>query len=174
MKFKSFAFFLLFVSISFAQTEVKSKFLKLKYKTPPGWTAHEFGDNKSWDGTGNYLCHCAGVLFTKESNIGKMNVLVYPTTVSGLDSSYRDGMADMKFIDVQKRERIKNKYFSFDMKHSYLGEKISGKKKYDAIRYQTKSEKHYYIIYSWRETTEPMNPDTEKALFEMINSIEPY
>ncbi|MGZ4099189.1 MAG: hypothetical protein ACXVNM_09945, partial [Bacteroidia bacterium] len=63
-----------------AQENIKLKALKLRYTVVPNWSAEEFGGKNSWDESGNSLCHCSGVLFTKPNAGGKMNVLVYPST----------------------------------------------------------------------------------------------
>ena len=55
-------------SIISAQETVKSKPLKLKYTPPSGWVAEEFGSKLNWEETGNALCKCSGVKFTKQHN----------------------------------------------------------------------------------------------------------
>lgn len=168
---KLFTFlFISSLTLANAQT-VKSKALKLKYTPPAGWNAEEFGGATSWEEKGNALCYCSGVLFSKSHKEGKMKVLVYPSTVSGLDSTKRNQVGTLKFEDVEKYEKTRNKNFSFEKKRSNFSDK--GTKSYDVIRYFAKVEDHFYIIYAWQENTGLMSPQTEKELFEMVNAIEP-
>ena len=164
--------FLFISSLTFANAQtVKSKALKLKYTPPAGWNTEEFGGATSWEEKGNALCYCSGVLFSKSHKEGKMKVLVYPSTVSGLDSTKRNQVGTLKFEDVEKYEKTRNKNFSFEKKRSNFSDK--GTKSYDVIRYFAKVEDHFYIIYAWQENTGLMSPQTEKELFEMVNAIEP-
>ncbi|MBA2611577.1 MAG: hypothetical protein H0U95_06375 [Bacteroidetes bacterium] len=160
-------------AISTAQT-IKSKSLKLKYTAPAGWIAEEFGDALDWEKSGNALCKCSGVKFSKQHKDGKMNVLVYPSTQSGLDSTKRNFVGSLVFTDVQKYDKTKNKAFSFERKKSnFVDARKSNEKSFDVIRYQTKVDDHFYIIYTWQENKQLMSPQTEKELFEMVNAIEP-
>jgi len=164
---------LVITTVSMAQT-IKSKPLKLKYTLPAGWIAEEFGDALDWEKTGNALCKCSGVKFSKQHKDGKMNVLVYPSSQSGLDSTKRNFVGPLVFTDVQKYDKTKNKFFSFERKKSNFADaKKNNEKSFDVIRYQTKVEDHFYIIYAWQENKQLMSPQTEKELFEMINAIEP-
>jgi len=155
-----------------AQT-VKSKELKLKYTAPEGWNPSEFGGKTSWDEAGNNLCKCSGVMFTKQHKDGKLIVLVYPSTISGLDSLKHDMAGNLKFVDVEKFDKTKNKNFSFEKKKSYFSDIKTNKKSYEAIKYKAKVEDHYYLIYTWQESMNMMSPNTEKNLFEVVNALEP-
>jgi hypothetical protein len=44
---------------------------------------------------------------------------------------------------------------------------------YEAIKYKTKIDDHYYIIYTWQENSGMMSPDIEKELFQVVNALEP-
>jgi hypothetical protein len=160
-------------SITSAQETVKSKPLKLKYTPPAGWVAEEFGSKLNWEETGNALCKCSGVKFTKQHKDGKLNVMVYPSTQSGLDSTKRNFVGALRFENVEKYDKTKNKFFSFERKKSNFTESKTNKKSFDVIRYLAKVENHFYIIYSWQENVSLMSPQIEKELFEMINAIEP-
>ena len=174
MKKAIYTLSLLFIScgIQLAQT-VKSKTLKLKYTPPAGWNAAEFGGLTSWEESSNQFCKCSGVHFFRTHKDGKMNVIVYPSTQSGLDSLKRNFVGALHFEDVQKYDKTKNKNFSFERKRSNFTDSKTKAKSFDAIRYIAKVEDHFYIIYSWQENTSLMSPQIEKELFEMINSIEP-
>ncbi|MFO0355325.1 MAG: hypothetical protein ACK50A_00110 [Sphingobacteriaceae bacterium] len=155
-----------------AQT-VKSKALKLKYTTPAGWAVSEAGGKDSWDQSGNDLCPCSSLHFTKDNKDGKLNVLVYPTTVNGLDSAKRNMVGKQKFVDVEKYDKTRNKNFSFEKRRSNFTHIKTNAKSYEVIRYKAKVDDHYYLIYTWQENMRMMSPDTEKELFEVINSLEP-
>jgi hypothetical protein len=166
----------LFLSIisffSIAQT-VKSKPLKLKYSTPNGWSAQEFGGKLSWDENGGELCKCSGVIFSKSHPNGKLNVLVYPSSASGLDSSKRNYVGMLRWENVEKYEKTTNKSFSFEKRRSNFTDTKGSKKLYDVIRYKAKIDDHFYIIYAWQENMGLLNPTVEKELTEMVNAIEP-
>ena len=170
---KTLALFLFFgvCFITSAQT-TKSKNLQLKYTLPGGWSANEFGGKSPWEEAGNHLCHCSGVLFTKSHKDGKMNVLVYPSTRAGLDSNKRNLVGPLRFEDVQKYDKTKNKNFSFERKKSNFTWP-SNEKAYEVFRYFAKVEDHFYIIYAWQENMQALNSTNEKEIYEMINVIEP-
>lgn len=170
---KKLILFCLMIAAMGANAQTKSKALKLKYTAPEGWNAVEFGGTQSWDESGNALCKCSGLQFTKQNKDGKLNVVVYPSTVSGLDSSKREMVGSMKFMDVEKYEKTKNKFFSFEKKRSTFHDIRDNKKMYEVIKYKTKIEDHFYIIYTWQENMGMMSPDTEKALFLVVNALEP-
>jgi hypothetical protein len=160
-------------SVTIAQETIKSKPLKLKYTPPSGWVAEEFGAKLNWEEAGNALCKCSGVKFTKQHKDGKMNVIIYPSTQSGLDSTKRNFVGALRFENVEKYDKTKNKFFSFERKKSNFTDTKTNKKSFDVIHYYAKIEDHFYIIYSWQENTSLMSPQIEKELFEMINAIEP-
>ncbi|MBK9283512.1 MAG: hypothetical protein IPM51_04245 [Sphingobacteriaceae bacterium] len=155
-----------------AQT-VKSKNLQLKYTPPAGWNAKEFGGATPWEDAGNEMCKCGGVYFFRTHGDGKMNVVVYASTQSGLDSTKRNFVGSLHFEDVQKWDRTKNKAFSFERKKSNFTDSKTKAKSYDVIRYQTKVDNHFYIIYTWQENMQALNSTNEKLLYEMVNAIEP-
>lgn len=152
---------------------VKSKLLKLKYTAPEGWNVEEFGGKTSWDESGNNLCKCSGLYFFKQHKDGKLNVLIYPSSVFGLDSAKRNMAGNLKFVDVEKYDKTKNKNFSFEKKKSTFNDSKSNKKMYEVIKYKTKVEDHYYVIFTWQESANMMSPNTEKDLFEVVNALEP-
>jgi hypothetical protein len=156
-----------------AQEPVKSKALKLRYTPPSNWSVEEFGGKNSWDESGNALCHCSGVIFTKPNKDGKMNVLVYPSTNSGLDSSKHYSIGNLRFEHVEKYDKTKNKHFSFEVRRSNFNDIKTKAKSYNVIRYLAKVEDHYYIIYAWQENMDLLNSTAEKELYEMVNAIEP-
>jgi len=169
-------FFLVLISLSatlFSQQTVKSKALKLKYTPPAGWNTEEFGAKTSWEESGNALCKCSGVAFFKSHKDGKMNVVVYPSTQSGLDSAKRNFVGNLRFENVEKYDKTKNKYFSFERKRSNFTDSKTTKKSFEVIRYLAKVEDHFYIIYSWQENMNALNSTNEKELYEMVNAIEP-
>jgi hypothetical protein len=169
---KKIAFlFVLFSTFSNGQT-VKSKNLLLKYTPPAGWNAKEFGGASPWEDSGNEMCKCGGVYFYRTHNEGKMNVVVYASTQSGLDSAKRNFVGTLHFEDVQKWDRIKNKAFSFERKKSNFTDSKTKGKSYEVIRYQAKVETHFYIIYAWQENMQALNSANEKLLYEMVNGIE--
>jgi len=170
---KKIASFCLLAICAFAVAQTKSKTLKLKYTAPEGWNVEEFGGKTNWDEAGNALCKCSGLVFTKQHKDGKLSVVIYPSTVSGLDSLKREMVGSLKFIDVEKYDKTKNKYFSFEKKKSNFQDLKSNKKMYEVIKYKTKIEDHFYIIYTWQENMGMMSPNTEKELFQVINALEP-
>ena len=155
-----------------AQT-VKSKALKLKYTTPEGWNVQEFGGISSWDESGNNLCKCSGLHFFKSHKDGKLNVLVYPSSIFGLDSAKRNMVGNLKFVDVEKYDKTRNKAFSFERRRSNFVDAKTNKRSFEVLKYKAKVEDHYYIIFIWQESMNAMSPNTEKDLFEVVNAIEP-
>jgi hypothetical protein len=161
-------------ALLFPQQSFKSKHLKLKYTTPAGWNTEEFGGKKTWDESGNTLCNCSGVSFTKMNKDGKLNVVLYPSTQSGLDSAKRNSVGALRFENVDKFDKIRNKNFSFERKRSNFTDTKSNTKSFEVLRYFAKVDDHFYIIYAWQENKRAMSPDTEKELYEMVNAIEPF
>ncbi|MDO8998155.1 MAG: hypothetical protein Q7W45_00210 [Bacteroidota bacterium] len=166
--------FLTIATNTFSQETVKSKALKLKYTPPEGWIAEEFGDKLDWEISGNVLCKCSGAKFSKQHKDGKMNVVIYPSSQSGLDSAKRNFVGVLRFENVEKYDKTKNKFFSFERKKSNFTDSKLNKKSFDVIRYFAKVEDHFYIIYAWQENLNLMSPQTEKELFQMVNAIEPF
>jgi|SRR6218665_208318 len=154
------------------QEPVKSKPMKLIYTLPQGWVAEEFGGKSPWEDAGNALCHCSGIVFSRQHKDGKMKVVIYPSTVAGLDSAKRNAVGNLRFEDVQKYEKGKTKHYSFERKRSSFMEMPGGKKSYDAMRYYIKAGDHFYIMYAWQESSSALNSTSEKELYEMVNAIE--
>ncbi len=172
---KNFIIFL-FIGLTtsiLAQKAVKVKELKLKYTLPANWNAESYVGEQPWELGNNSLCKCAGILFFKSHKNGKMNVVIYPTTTSGLDSAKRNFVGSLRFENVEKYDKTKNSFFSFQKKSSNFTDIKTNKKSYDVIRYLTKIEDRSYIIYAWQESMNLLNPTVEKELYEMVNSIEP-
>ena len=158
--------------LSFSQT-VKSKLLKLKYTTPEGWTATEFGGKLNWDESGNEMCRCSGITFSKPHKNGKYNVVVYAVPNGGLDSAKREFVGPLHFVNVEKVEKTTNKDFSFEKRRSNFYDVKAKKASYNCIRFISKPlDGHCYIIYVWQEKMDLLNSTSEKALTEMVNSIE--
>lgn len=172
---KNFLFIILvFFSISALSQTVKSKTLKLKYTTPEGWTASEFGGLKNWDESGNAMCHCSGIAFSKPHKNGKFNVVVYAVPAGGLDSAKREFVGTLHFVNVEKVEKTTNKGFSFEKRRSNFYDVKTKTNSYNCIRYISKpTEGHFYIIYVWQENMDLLNSTSERELTEMVNSIEP-
>ena len=165
-------FFSLMIGISFAQT-VKSKPLKLKYTPPEGWSTEEFGSKTSWDESGNAMCKCSGASFIKQHKDGKLHVVIYPSSVSGLDSLKREGVGPLHFDAVEKYDKTTNKNFSFEKRKSYFTDTKTNKKSFETVKLKAKVEDHYYILYLWQENNGILSAGTEKLLMEMVNGIEP-
>lgn len=155
-----------------AQT-VKSKPLKLKYTTPEGWSAEEFGGKTSWDESGNALCRCSGASFVKQHKDGKLHVVIYPSTPNGLDSAKHDMVGSLVFVPVEKLEKTTNKKFSFEKRRSNFKDSKTGAKSYEVIKLKAKVEDHYYLIYLWQENPGILSLGIEKEMNEMVNAIEP-
>lgn len=167
------AIFLCVSVSSFSQT-VKSKILKLKYTTPENWTAVEFGGKLNWDESGNEMCRCSGIAFSKPHKNGNFNLVVYAVPKGGLDSTKREFVGPLHFVNVEKVEKTTNKFFSFEKRRSNFYDVRAKKASYNCIRYITKAtEGHCYIFYAWQENMELLNSTSEKELTEMVNSIEP-
>lgn len=166
------SFFICASVCSFSQT-AKSKLLKLKYITPEGWTANEFGGKLNWDESGNDMCKCSGVAFSKPHKNGKYNVVVYAVPNGGLDSLKREFVGSLHFVNVEKVEKTTNKSFSFEKRRSNFFDVKTKKASYNCIRYISKPmDGHSYIIYVWQENMDLLNSTSEKELNEMVNLIE--
>lgn len=162
-----------FISLSAflnAQT-VKSKNLKLKYTLPAGWNAEEFG-SKNWEDAGNNMCHCAGIYFFRLHKDGKMNVLVYPSSQAGLDSTKRNFVGTLHFEDVEKLDRIRINALPLERKKSNFTDSKSKAKSFDVFRYFAKVDDRFYIIYAWQENMQPLNSTNENLVVDMVKGIE--
>lgn len=150
----------------------KAKNMKVKYTLPEGWNAEEFGGKSPWEEPGNNLCKCSGLHFYKSHKDGKMNVVVYPSTASGLDSTKRDAVGNLKFVPVEKFDRVRHNDVSMERRKSNFVDAKSKAKSYEAFRYLAKLDDHYYIIYAWQENMQLLNSTNEKELQEMVKGIE--
>jgi hypothetical protein len=175
-------FFLLLMALStavFAQKTGKSKTLKIKYTLPEGWNALEFGNpqSKTWEEGGNDsgsnpMCNCSGISFFRTHQDGKMNVLLYPSTRSGLDSAKRNRVGSLQFEDVEKYDNIRNNNISFQRKKSNFTDLKTKTKSFEVYRYFAKVEERYYIIFAWQENMQFLTSTNQKLLFDMVNAIE--
>lgn len=165
-------FVCLFIGMTLAQKAVKLTNLKLKYTLPEGWVAEAFGNEMPWETSNSSYCKCGGILFTKQHSNGTMRVMVYPSTIAGLDSTKRNFVGNLRFEKVEKYFKTTNKNFSFEKRVSFFTDTQKGKKAYDVIRYIARPEKVTYIIYTWQESSNMMDAKTERELFEMVNGIE--
>ncbi len=158
---------------AFSQT-IKSKALKLKYTLADSWTATEFGDPVNWDLSGNAMCKCSGVAFSKPDANGKYNVVVYAVPAGGLDSAKREFVGTLHFVNVQKIEKAVNENFSFERRRSNFVDVKTKAASYNCMRYITKAKDGYsYIIYAWQENMNLLNSTSERELSKMINVIAP-
>ena len=170
---RSLAFFLFMSLLGLSQAQTtKSKNLKIKYTPPAGWNAEEFGGKSPWEDSGNEMCHCSGAHFFKSHKDGKMHVVIYASTQSGLDSTKRNSVGNLHFEDVVKYDRVRNNDMSFERKKSNFTDTKTKAKSFDVYRYYVKVEDHFYIIYAWQENMQTLNSANEKELFAMVNSIE--
>jgi len=164
----------LLISLStLLQAQTKSKNLKIKYTLPAGWNAEEFGGKAPWEDAGNTFCHCAGAFFYRQHKDGKMNVVIYPSTQAGLDSTKRNFVGTLHFEDVVKYDNVRSNGMSLQRKKSNFTDSKTGAKSFEAFRYFTKVEDHFYIIYAWQESMQPLNSTNERELLQMVNAIEP-
>jgi len=175
---KTFCFLLAMVLSTglFAQKTVKSKSLKIKYTLPEGWNVMEFGnpDSKTWEEAGNDICKCSGILFFSTHKDGKMNVVLYPSKASGLDSAKRNFVGPLEFIEVEKYDNIRNNGISFQRKKSNFNDTKTKSTSFEVYRYFAKVDDHYYIIYAWQENMQFLTSSNQKVLFDMVNAIEAY
>ena len=102
-----------------------------------------------------------------------MNVVIYPSTQSGLDSTKRNFIGNLRFENVEKYDKTKNKFFSFERKRSNFTDIKTNKKSFEVIRYFAKVDDHFYFIYAWQENMNALSPSNEKEIYEMINTVEP-
>lgn len=169
--------FLILLAFTLLQTRaqsVRSKNLKIKYTLPAAWNAEEFGGKSPWEDAGNDLCKCAGVHFTRSHADGKMHVLIYPSTQAGLDSTKRNKVGELEFVDVVKFDRVRNNGMSMERKKSNFIHFKTKTKSFEAFRYIIKVEEHFYIVFAWQENMQALNSTNEKELFSMVNAFEPF
>ncbi len=150
----------------------KAKNMKVKYILPEGWNVEEFGGKSPWEDPGNMLCKCSGLHFFKSQKDGKMNVVLYPSTASGLDSTKRDAVGNLKFVNVEKFDRVRHNDVSLERRKSNFTDSKTKAKSFEAFRYFAKVDDHYYIIYAWQENMQLLNSTNEKELQEMVKAIE--
>lgn len=161
----------------YAQKTQKSKSLKIKYTPPEGWNVKEYGkpDTKTWEEPpGGELCPCSAIWFYRTHKDGKMNVVLYPSTLSGLDSAKRNAVGHLRFEDVEKYDNIRNNGISFERKKSNFTDSKTGQKSFEVYRYFAKVDDRYYIIYAWQENMQMLTSTNQKLLFDMVNAIEAY
>lgn len=160
------------------QSTGKSKVLKIKYTLPAGWNVQEFGNpsTKTWEEPpgGIDVCKCSGILFYRTHKEGKMNVVLYPSTLSGLDSTKRNAVGNLQFEDVERYDKIRNNDISFERKKSNFIDIKTKSKSFEVYRYFAKVDNHFFIIYAWQENMQLLSAANQKLLFEMVNSIEAY
>lgn len=174
MKNFIFCLFLMASSLAIAQKSVKLKEVKLKYTLPEGWNASSYPSEYPWETTSNVLCKCAALHFYSPNKNGQFNVVVYPTTISGLDSTKRSFVGALRFEGVEKYDKTKNEFFSFEKRYShFVNTKNGTQKSFEVIRYIAKLKDRAYVFYAWQENMNLLNPTVEKDLAKMINAIEP-
>ncbi|MCU0360438.1 MAG: hypothetical protein MUF75_06925 [Bacteroidia bacterium] len=164
-----------------AQKASKAKSLKLLYTLPEGWNAMEFGNpqSKAWEegakeSVNQQICNCAGISFSKSHKDGRMNVVVYPSTASGLDSTKRNFVGSLQFQDVEKYDNIRNNGVSFKRKKSNFIDSKTKNKSFEVYRFFAKVDDHYYIIYAWQENMQILTSTNQKMLFDMVNAIQMF
>jgi len=166
-------FLALLVSFSaLLQAQAKSKIMKVKYTLPAGWNAEEFGGKTPWEEAGNAMCHCSGIAFSRLHKDGRMNVVIYPSTQAGLDSTKRNFVGTLHFEDVVKYDNIRNNAVPFKRKKSNFTDSKTKAVSYEVYQYFAKVEDRFYIMYAWQESMQPLNSTNEKELFLMVNGIE--
>ena len=170
---KIFLVLMFVASLALLQAQTaKSKNLKLKYTLPAGWNTEEFGTKAPWEEGNTKFCKCSGILFFKSHKDGKMNVIVYPSTQAGLDSTKREYVGNLHFENVEKYDGIRSNGLSYERKRSNFFN--SKTKSFDVYRFFAKVDDHFVIIYAWQENMQLLNSTNEKELLEMVRAIEPY
>lgn len=170
---KHFILILLVGVLASTQAQIiKSKNLKIKYTLPAGWIAEEFGAKSPWEESGNDLCKCSGAHFSKSHPDGKMHVVIYPSTQAGIDSTKRNRVGELEFVDLVKYDRVRSNGMSFERKKSNFIQHKTKAKSFEVYRYFTKVDDHFYIIFAWQENMQALNSSNEKELFGMVNAIE--
>ncbi|MCA0430932.1 MAG: hypothetical protein LCH32_10580 [Bacteroidetes bacterium] len=167
-------FFLTATTFMLAQKPIKVKELKLKYTLPEGWNVSPFTAEINWENSKNTFCNCSAIHFYSPNKNGQFNVVVYPTLISGLDSTKRNFVGALNFVPVEKYDKTKNEFFSFEKRHShFVDSKKGNQKSYDVVRFVAKLKDRAYVFYAWQESMNLLNPNVEKDLNKMINAIEP-
>ena len=103
-----------------------------------------------------------------------MNVVVYPSTVSGLDSAKRNFVGPLQFVEVEKYDNIRNNDISFQRKKSNFIDAKTKSKSFEVYRYFAKVDDHYFIIYAWQENMQMLTSTNQKLVLDMVNAIEAY
>jgi hypothetical protein len=103
-----------------------------------------------------------------------MNVVVYPSTQSGLDSAKRNMVGTLRFVDVEKFDAVRSNGLSYQRKKSNFVDAKTGAKSFEAYRFYTKAEDHFFIIYAWQENMQVLTSANEKELLDLVRAIEPY
>ncbi len=174
MRSRLFIISVLILNILNAQKAIKLKEVKLKYTLPEGWNVNSYTSEQPWETTSNVLCKCTALHFYSPNKNGQFNVVVYPTTISGLDSTKRSFVGALRFEGVEKYDKTKNEFFSFEKRHShFVNTKNGTQKSFEVVRYIAKLKDRAYIFYAWQENMNLLNPNVEKDLNKMINAIEP-
>lgn len=150
----------------------KAKNMKVKYTLPGGWNAEEFGGKSPWEEPGNAMCKCSGLYFFRSHKDGKMNVVLYPSTQSGLDSAKRESVGTLHFENVEKFDRVRHNEVSFERKKSNFTDTKTKSKSFETFRYFAKVDDHFYIIYAWQENMQTLNSTNERELIEMVKGLE--
>lgn len=171
---KLLLFLLVSSSVLLQAQTAKSKNLKLKYTLPAGWTTEEFGGKAPWEEGNHTLCKCSGIHFFKLHKDGKMNLVVYPSTQAGLDSSKREFAGNLRFENVEKYDGVRSNGLFYERKRSNFTDTKTGSKSFDVYRFFTKADDRFFIIYAWQENMQLLNSTNEKELLEMVRAIEPY
>ena len=65
-------------------------------------------------------------------------MLVYPTNVNGLDSEKRNKVGHIKFMDVEKYDKTRNKNFFFEKRRSNFLNIKTNVKSFEVIRFKAK------------------------------------
>lgn len=164
--------FLSLLCLSLVVNGQKAKNMKVKYTLPAGWNAEEFGGKSPWEEPGNTMCKCSGLYFFRTHKDGKMNVVLYPSTQSGLDSTKRDAVGNLRFENVEKFDRVRHNDVSFERRRSNFTDIKSKSKSFEVFGYFAKVDDHFYIIYAWQENMQAISPTNERDLVEMIKGLE--
>lgn len=117
---------------------------------------------------------CWGVAFSKPDANGEYNVVDYAVPVGELDSTKREFVRILHFVNIEKIEKSINENFSFEKRRSNFVDAKTKAKSYNCMRYITKPKDGYsYIIYALQENMNLLNSTSESQLSKMINVIAP-